>query len=97
MSAAVQPVIDGRDCGRPGAQVPDPEQVVEALSRSLVLHVNRARRSRLASIFQCLRALVTEPNRLGNRLFLANVTMPRRGVERQPRHIGFLPGGAIDT
>jgi hypothetical protein len=43
------------------------------------------------------RALVTEPNRLGNRLFLANVTMPRRGVERQPRHIGFLPGGAFDT
>jgi hypothetical protein len=27
----------------------------------------------------------------------ANVTMPRRGVERQPRHIGFLPGGAFDT
>ena len=29
MSAAVQPVIDGRDCGRPGAPVPDPEQVVD--------------------------------------------------------------------
>jgi len=26
-----------------------------------------------------------------------DMTMPHRGVERQPRHIGFLPGGAFDT
>jgi hypothetical protein len=31
------------------------------------------------SIFQCLRALVAEPNWLKNRLYLANVTMP--GIE----------------
>jgi hypothetical protein len=30
-------------------------------------------------IFQCVRTLVAEPNRLGNRLFLANVTMPLIG------------------
>ncbi len=31
------------------------------------------------SIFQCLRTLVAKPNRLGNRLFLADVTMPKYG------------------
>src|SRR5271166_1633400 len=30
------------------------------------------------SIFQCLRALVAEPNWPENHLFLANVTMPKR-------------------
>ncbi|MGO9232697.1 MAG: formaldehyde-activating enzyme [Methylocella sp.] len=29
------------------------------------------------SRYQCLRALVAEPNRLHNHLFLANVTMPK--------------------
>ena len=33
------------------------------------------------SIFQCLRTLVTEQSWLGNRLFLANVTMPLRVSE----------------
>jgi hypothetical protein len=31
-------------------------------------------------IFQCVRTLVAEPNRLGNRLFLANVTMPSHPI-----------------
>ena len=34
------------------------------------------------SIFQRLRALIVEPNRLENRLFLANVTTPLRSLER---------------
>ena len=47
-----------------------------ALSRSWVLLVNRARRSQPACLyFNDLGTLVAEPNRLGNRLFLANVTM----------------------
>jgi DNA-binding transcriptional LysR family regulator len=32
------------------------------------------------SKFQCLRELVAPPNRLENRLFLVNVTMPLRGI-----------------
>jgi hypothetical protein len=52
-----------------------------ALSRSWVLLVNSGMAlSAPMSIFQCLTALVAELNRVGNRLFLANVTMP----ERQP-------------
>jgi len=42
------------------------------------------------SIFQCLTALVAEPNRLGNRLFLANVTMPFAGLAHIAKLLGKL-------
>jgi hypothetical protein len=35
------------------------------------------------SKYQCLRALVAEPNRLEDRLFLANVTMPPRSLPKR--------------
>jgi len=47
-----------------------------ALSRSWVLLVNSAGRSRSACRYQYLRALIEVPNRLENRLFLVNVTLP---------------------
>jgi len=44
------------------------------------LLVNRARRSLLACPYQCLRAVVAEPNWLKNRLYLANVTTPQNAL-----------------
>jgi hypothetical protein len=42
--------------------------------RGFYLSIGRGPLSARMFIFQCLRALAAEPNRLGNRLFLANVT-----------------------
>jgi hypothetical protein len=39
------------------------------------------------SKFQCFRTLVAEPNRLGNRLFLANVTTPSRVFVQVTLHV----------
>src|SRR5262249_37393248 len=48
-----------------------------ALSRSSVLLVNRLARSKSECLnFNALGALAAQPNRLQNRLFLANVTKP---------------------
>ena len=48
-----------------------------ALSRSSVLLVNSLARSKSECLnFNALGALVAQPNRLQNRLFLANVTKP---------------------
>ena len=44
------------------------------------------------SIFQCLRALVAEPNWLENHLFLANVTMPFMQLAYHGRLILLLDG-----
>jgi hypothetical protein len=39
---------------------------------------------------QCVRARVTQPNRLKNRLFLANVTMPWRAVDAEGEVLDVL-------
>jgi hypothetical protein len=52
--------------------------------RGFYLSIGRGALARM-SIFQCLRALVANSNRLGNRLFLANVTMPDGGGEPAER------------
>src|SRR5271169_1577280 len=53
-----------------------------ALSRSSVLLVNSLARSKSECLnFNALGALVARPNRLQNRLFLANVTKPAQALQ----------------
>ena len=53
-----------------------------ALSRSAVLLVNSRARSKLECLkFNALGALVALPNRLQNRVFLANVTKPAQALQ----------------